>query len=56
MTEGIGFVLRLGTTLTMVVIAVAIATWVAALIWESASAAPTQTSEGIYRPQYPLVY
>jgi hypothetical protein len=56
MTDGTGFVLRLGTTLTMVVIAVAITTWVAPLIWERASAAPTQASEGVYRPQYPLVY
>jgi multisubunit Na+/H+ antiporter MnhC subunit len=56
MTEGTGFALRLGAILTVVVIAVAITTWVAPLIWESASAAPTHAIEGINRPQYPLVY
>jgi hypothetical protein len=56
MVDGTRFALSLRIILAMVVIAVAITMWAAHLIRESASAAPTQASEVIYRPQYPLVY
>jgi hypothetical protein len=56
MAQGTGFALSLGIIFATVVIAVAITTWVAPPIRESASAAPAQATEVIYRPQYPLVY